>query len=147
MSDVNMPIMDQKLECMARELLNFIETIKKNDGVFLYRSQSESKATVLDEPTIRNLIVEYYHNFALRSHPQVEFAIQDGDVEKVFPNLGEAVEWATKHSLREKAPVEVEVVIYGEEGVKWYKPEEEGSFEIDSDGFVYERIQISAKQS
>ncbi len=139
-------ITDDKLEIMAAEIYNFLQTIQANDGVLLYRSQSDSGSTILNQGEIGNLVREYYANFSLRSHPHVEFAIQYEEEEKVFPNLGEAGEWAAKHSLEDGEPVVIEVVIYTNEGVKWYAPEEKDAYEEDPNGFVYDRIRISAEK-
>ncbi len=139
-------VSNEKMEIMAAEILNFLKTIRANDGVLLYRSQSESGSTILDEDEGRNLVKEYCANFSLRSHPHIEFAVQDGDDERVFPNLGEAAEWASKLSLESGEPVDVEVVAYTNEGVKWYSPDEEDEYEEDSNGFVYDRIRIGAQR-
>ena len=140
-------VTDEKLEIMAAEIFNFLKTIQANDGILLYRSQSDSASTILNEGEICNLVKEYYANFSLRSHPHVEFAIQYEDEEKVFPNLGEAAEWAAKHSLEKGERVDIEVVIYTNEGVKWYSPDEKDEYEEDQNGFVYDRIRISAEKA
>ncbi len=140
-------IPDEKMEMMAAELWNFLMTIHANDGVVLYRSQSESATTILTKDESRNLVREYYANFSLRSHPHVEFAIQDEEEELVFPNLGEAAERAARLSMERGDPVDVEVVIYTNDGVKWYSPDDGDAYEEDVNGFVYDRIRISAQRA
>lgn len=136
----------EKMEAMAADIFNFLSTIKANDGVVLYRNQSETGSTVLDDDAVRNLVKEYFANFSLRSHPHVEFAVQDEEEERIFPNLEEASGMAVRESLETGEPVDVEVVIYTNEGVKWYSPDEEDEYEEDSDGFVFDRIRIAAER-
>lgn len=138
---------------MQNELLNFLKKAQEMGEYHLCRMPADSidipLPPTLDESEQQILINEYCENFSLNSHPHVEFVVPVDDSEQVFKTRAEAAEFAQKMSLDKGVPFTIEIVIYSKSGVEWYAGKEiANKFDDleDSNGFVYEKIKITAEQ-
>jgi hypothetical protein len=82
-----------------------------------------------------------------KTHKQVEFSVDDGGGrERIFHAFDEAVGFAVSLAASDGNPRNVDVLIYGESGARWWGGEEGvESYLEDPDASVSERIVIRAE--
>lgn len=137
---------------MRKELALFLEWIRENDGVRLYRDSADSsKPERLDEDAATDLIEQYYdlEDGTDESHPHVEFQIIDIEVNehKTFKRFSEASEFAINQAIATEESQRIEVIVYTKEGAIWWMGEDAGNdHEIDDIGdFVADIVEITAE--
>jgi hypothetical protein len=80
-----------------------------------------------------------------KTHPDVEYAVEDaGGNERVFKTFDEAAGLAVSVALSGSDHVDLDVLIWSEEGAEWYGGDDAvEQYNEDPEASVFERFEIS----
>lgn len=82
-----------------------------------------------------------------KSHPDVEYAVDDRSGERIFKTFDEAAAFALSLAIS-RGDATLDVLVYSEEGAEWYGGDDAvEQYNEDPDASVFERIEIEVNNA